>query len=80
MTDPLRAPGEKGAINMTTWERICNNLGLDAVRADPSALKILGPRGYIGPVETTCAHIGCGLVMEGQFARCIRHDTGARER
>lgn len=65
---------------MTTWERVCKNLGVDPIRAEPAALKILGVQGYVGTIETTCGRTGCGLVMEGQFARCIRHDTGARER
>lgn len=52
------------------WERICKNLGLDAVSTEPAALKSLGPNGYIGDVETTCQR--CGLEMEGQFKRCIK--------
>jgi hypothetical protein len=54
---------------MTRWERICKNLGLDPVLAEPAALKSLGPDGYTGDVETTCQR--CGLEMEGQFKRCI---------
>lgn len=55
---------------MTAWERVCKNLGVDPLKADPVSLKILGPNGYVGTVETTCRR--CGLEMEGQFARCIK--------
>ena len=54
---------------MTHWERVCKNLGLDPLSADPSALKSLGPKGYTGEVETTCRR--CGLEIVGQHARCL---------
>jgi hypothetical protein len=47
----------------TAWERYCDNAGLDPVNADPVDVS------YRGVVETTCQR--CGLVMEGQFKRCI---------
>lgn len=55
---------------MTKFERVCQNLGVDAVNVEPSSLTILGPSGFTGVVETSCAQ--CGFEMEGQFHRCIK--------
>jgi hypothetical protein len=60
--------------SMTRWERICDNLGLDPLQADPASLKILGPLGYTGEVETTCRALGCKIVMAGQKPHCGRHE------